>query len=207
MQESVTRRIGVFGGSFNPVHTGHLVMGQDLLEAYELDEVVFVPCGNPPHKDVAEFAPAEHRKAMLELVSEIDDRFSVSDVELDRAGFSYTIDTLNELQSVLAGDQLFFMIGSDTLPELYTWHRIEDMLETYSILPLVRPGFDSPDLAKMDFQLPEGWRERLLENLVRGHHMDISASDIRMRVAEGMCIRYLVPPEVEMYISEHRLYQ
>ena len=203
----MSEKIGVFGGSFNPVHFGHLVLAQDVLEAFELDTILLVPCGNPPHKDPAEFAEARHRLAMLEQVVDLDPRFDLSRVEIDRAGPSYTIDTLEALQADLPDAELAFIVGSDTLPELRSWRRVDDLLHRYRILALVRPGFEAAALRAMDFGLPYGWQDRLLANLVQGHRVDISSSDIRMRVAEGMSIRYLVPPEVEMYIGEHGLYK
>ena len=198
--------IGVFGGSFNPVHNGHLILAQDILEAYELDRILFVPCGYPPHKDPAQLAAAEHRLAMLEQVAELDPRFDLSQIELQREGKSFTIDTLEALQADLPDRELAFIVGSDTLPELRSWHRINDLLHRHRILAPVRPGFDLDTLRAMDFGLEFGWKERLLANLVQGHRVGVSSSDIRMRVAEGMSIRYLVPPEVEMYIFEHGLY-
>lgn len=199
-------RVGVFGGSFNPVHVGHLVLAQDALEAGELDEICFVPCGVPPHKPVDDMAAAAHRVAMLELVVELDEGFSVSRLEVDRPGVSYTIDTLEALQRRLPGARLVFVMGSDTLPELHTWHRIEELLGRYETLAVVRPGLDLAGLERRDLRLPEAVRDRLLRRVVRGHEMDVSATDIRMRVAEGMRIRYLVPEAVEMYIMEHSLY-
>ena len=200
-------KIGVFGGCFNPVHLGHLVLAQDALESFELDSVLFVPCGNPSHKDIATFASGEHRLAMLQQVIELDIRFEVSDVELTRNGTSYMIDTLEELQADYPDDELVFIVGSDTLADLSNWHRIEELLHRHRIIAPVRPGYDLKRLKTIDFQLEEGWKERLLENMISGHLIEISSSEIRMRVAEAMSIRYLVPSEVEMYIYEHGLYK
>jgi nicotinate-nucleotide adenylyltransferase len=203
----VAARIGVFGGSFNPVHVGHLVLAQDALEAGELDEVLFVPCGVPAHKRVLDMAPAEHRVAMLELVTELDEGFAVSRIEVDRPGISYTLDTLDALQRRRPGAELVFVMGSDSLPELHAWSRIEVLLHRYAMLAVVRPGLGLAEVEQMDLRLPPDCRDRLLTRVVRGHGMDISATDIRMRVAEGMRIRYLVPDAVAMYIMEHHLYQ
>ena len=198
--------IGVFGGSFNPVHHGHLILAQDILESFELDLLLFVPCGVPPHKDPRQLAPGPHRLAMLQLVTEADPRFDVSAHELERESRAYTFDTLNDLQEAFPGATLSFVIGGDTLPELHTWYRIEALLSRYRIISLVRPGFGRDELEAMDFHLAEGRKEALMDHLLLGHRVDISSSDIRMRLAEGMSIRYLVPAEIEMYICEHGLY-
>lgn len=199
--------IGVFGGSFNPVHHGHLILAQDVLETFELESVIFVPCGRPAHKHPADLADAEHRLAMLEPIADLDPRFAVSDREIRREGISYTIDTLEALSRKHGGQRLCFIVGSDTLPELHTWRRIDDLLASFSIVSLVRPGYSHDELKGMPFHLGSERKEQLLENLVLGHRVDISSSDIRMRIAEGMSISYLVPPHVEMYIAEHGLYR
>ena len=201
------KRIGVFGGSFNPIHHGHLVLAQDVMEACELDEVLFIPCGSPNHKAAAGLAPAEHRMRMVELVTESDFRFTSFDLEIRRGSTSYTVETLEELQAECPDDEFYFMVGTDSFPELSDWHRIHDLLARFTVIGLVRPGFEIDALAEIEFGLAPGLKERLLEQVVRGHAIGISASDIRARVAEGMAIRYLVPVEVEMYIAEHGLYR
>lgn len=204
--EGSLRKLGVFGGSFNPVHTGHLVLAQDALEQFELDEMLLVPCRNPPHKPHSELVPAPHRRAMLEAVCEEDPRFEVSDMELNRNGISYTMDTIQQLQLLYPDDEICFVIGSDTVPDLPTWHRVGELLNLCTFLVMARPGFERKELERMDLDLPAPWPDRLLNHIVDGHLIEISSSDIRMRVAEGMSIRYLVPPVVEMYIYEHGLY-
>ena len=200
-------RIGVFGGSFNPIHHGHLILAQDVMEACELDEVRFMPCGTPNHKDAAELAPAEHRLGMVELVTESDFRFAASDREVRRDRISYTVETLEELQAENPDDEFCFMVGTDSFPELSDWHRIDDLLAQFTVIGLVRPGFEIDALEKIDFGLAPELKKGLLDQVVRGHAIGISASDIRARVAEGMAIRYLVPVEVEMYSAEHGLYR
>lgn len=203
----MVQKTGVFGGSFNPIHHGHLILAQDVLESFELDHLLFVPCGFPPHKDLSDYAPGDHRVNMLEMVAETDPRFEVTGMELERDSTSYTYDSLNALQDESPDEEILFVIGSDTLPELHTWHRVEDLLDEFRIVSLVRPGFRREDLESVDFRLRAGRKEQLLGSLIQGHRIDISSSDIRMRLAEGMSIRYLVPEEVEMYIYEHGLYK
>lgn len=199
-------RVGLFGGSFNPVHTGHLVVAQDAAEAFDLDRVVFVPCGNPPHKPSGELAAGEHRAAMIEAAIEGDPRFGLSRCEIERPGITYTIDTVREMQAARPGDRLHFLIGADTLIELRTWKDIGRLLELCEFLTLARPGFLLHAVDPDALGLPPPWPQRLLERVARVHEIGISSRDIRMRLAEGLGIRYLVPDCVERYIGEHHLY-
>jgi len=201
------RRVGILGGSFNPLHNGHLILAQDALEKFELDQVLFVPCYVPVHKDPNDLLPFDHRYAMLESVVETDLQFDLSPIERDRGGASYAIDTVTELQARQPGVEYSFIIGADSLCELHTWCRIYDMLQQCRILVMCRPGFCCSESLRASIQLNEPWPDRLLENLARAHEVEISSTDIRMRVAEGMRISYLVPPSVEMYIAEHNLYR
>jgi nicotinate-nucleotide adenylyltransferase len=200
------QRIGIFGGSFNPVHLGHLVLAQDACERYELERVLFMPCAQAPHKTSLGLAEARHRLAMLELVAEHDDRFTVSSLEIQRGGVSYTIDTVQELQRRHPEARLFFLIGADSLRDLHTWKNIDQLLECCEFLSFRRPGV-SRQFAPEELGLPGEWAQHLLNHFIEGHEVGISSSEIRRRVAEGMSIRYLVPPAVEMYISEHHLYR
>jgi len=198
------RRIGILGGSFDPIHAGHLILAQDALELFELDEIVFVPCFVPAHKDPDKLASFRHRLAMTNAAIEHDFRFSVSDVEQRRGGTSYAIDTVRGLQAENPDAHYYFIIGADTLFELHTWHKIVELLALCEFVILSRPGFSPHDQGEI--QLPPPWPERLLKQWRQAHQVDISSTDIRMRVAEGMWISYLVPAPVEMYIAEHRLY-
>lgn len=199
-------RIGVLGGTFNPVHMGHLILAQSAVEAFDLSAVLFVPCGNPPHKDSSVLIAASHRMAMLEAAVESDLRFEVCDIEVKRAGRSYSVDTVTELQKMYPGAELYFIIGTDTLLELHLWKNIHDLLKLCRFVTFIRPGFDVGSIAAKDLHLDSPWPERLLQGVTQGRLIDVSSSDIRHRIAEGMSIRYLVPPAVEMYIAEHGLY-
>ncbi len=199
-------RIGLFGGSFNPVHTGHLVIAQDAAESFGLDRVLFLPCGQPPHKPADALAPAEHRAAMIEASIEGDPRFALCRCELDRPGTTYTIDTVRALRAERPEDSLHFLIGADTLAELHSWKDIGDLLGLCEFLTLARPGFPLDSLDPDSFGLPPPWPELLLSRVARIHEVGISATDVRMRLAEGLSIRYLVPGCVERYISEYHLY-
>ncbi|MEI8138405.1 MAG: nicotinate-nucleotide adenylyltransferase [bacterium] len=200
-------RLGVLGGTFNPVHLGHLIMAQDAIERFELTKVMFVPCAQPPHKSSYELPVAHHRLAMLEAAIEGDLQFEVSDMEIQRGGTSYTIDSMRILAEHHPDMELCFIIGADSLMELHLWKDIELLLKLCRIVTIARPGIDLAALAKSDLKLPAPWPERLLADVRGGHLIDISSTDIRYRVAEGMSIRYLVSPAVDMYITEHSLYR
>ena len=201
------KRIGIIGGSFDPIHIGHLIIAQDAAERLELSEVVFIPAAIPPHKQHLQRIDAEHRLNMLKLATEADIRFSVSDIEIQRGGVSYTVDTLRALRDVDPDAALFLIVGSDTLVDLHTWHKTEEILTLCDVATFLRPGEDSVEAIAEKIRLSAGQREQVLRNVIAAHRIGVSSSEIRMRLAEGLSIRYLVPPEVEMYIYEHSLYQ
>jgi len=199
-------RVGIFGGTFNPPHIGHLVLAQDAIEKFNLSQVIFVPCSSPPHKRSPMLASGEHRMAMLEAAIEGDHRLSVSDVEVCRGGLSYAVDTIEEL-SVKYPEGVDFLIGSDSLMELHLWKDIKRLLTMCEFKVFARPGFSVETVEPGLRKLPAPWPEKILGNMATGHLIEISSSEIRHRIAEGMSIRYLVHPLVEMYIMEHSLYR
>lgn len=182
-------------------------MAQDAIEHFELTKVLFIPCAQPPHKSPVELAPAHHRLAMLEASIEGDLHFAVSDMEIQRGGISYTIDSMRALVTEYPGVELCFIIGADSLLELHLWKEIHALLKLCRIVTIARPGIDLDALARSDLKLPAPWAEQLLADVRVGHQINISSTDIRYRVAEGMGIRYLVSPAVDMYIAEHSLYR
>ena len=149
---------------------------------------------------------ARHRLAMVESAIEGDLRFESCDMEIRRGGVSYAIDTVAELTEAHPRSRLYFVIGADTLPELHAWKSIYEILSLCTFVTFARPGSGLSGLAHGDLELEPPWPERLLANVAGGQQVDISSTDIRYRVAEGMSIRYLVPAAVEMYIAEHGLY-
>jgi nicotinate-nucleotide adenylyltransferase len=199
-------RIGILGGTFNPVHIGHLIIAQNAIETYDLATVLFIPCATPPHKSTSALIRADHRLAMLEAAVEGDPRFEVSDIEIKRGGISYAIETLSELTARDPGNDFYFIIGADTVMELHLWKNIYDILPLCTFVTFARPGFRLPGVTESDLKLDPPWPRRLLQNVTIGQRVDVSSSDIRYRVAEGMSIRYLVPAAVEMYIAVHGLY-
>ncbi len=177
------------------------------MEQFEFSKVLFMPSAQPPHKSPAELAPAHHRLAMLEAAVEGDLHFGVSDMEIRRGGVTYTIDTVRALSAEHPEAEICFIIGADSLVELHLWKEITELLKLCRIVTIARPGIDLAALKRLNLKLPAPWPERLLADVRTGHLIDISSTDIRYRVAEGMCIRYLVSPAVDMYITEHSLYR
>ena len=202
------RRIGVIGGTFDPVHYGHLVIAEEARAALGLDEMVFVPAGHPPHKSNVPMATAQHRLAMLELAVASNAHFSISRVDLERPGPSYTVETLRLLHQQW-GEQtaIYFLIGWDSLEYFLTWHDPAGILEQLAYLVAVqRPGYDEESGYRdsLEARLP-GIKERLL--VVPAPQLDISSTDLRTRVAGGRPIKYQLPEIVEQYIEQYRLYQ
>ena len=206
MQRPQASRIGILGGTFNPVHLGHLILAQSALEACDLSKVLFIPCGVPPHKNPGFLIEAKHRLAMVRAALAGDPRFEASDVEIRRPGISYAVDTVAHLRELYQGAELVFILGSDTLGELYLWKSIYSLMTLCRFAVFCRPGFDVRTMQAASLHIESPWAERLAEGVVMGRQIDISSSDIRYRIAEGMSIRYLVPLEVERYIAEHGLY-
>ncbi len=199
------RRSGILGGSFNPVHTGHLLMAQDAAEYFALDRVLFLPCATPPHKDGSDLAPTEHRLAMLSAAIAAVPHFELCTLEIERGGLSYSVDTVKQLKSEYRNDIFFFIIGDDSLVDLPNWYRIDVLLELCEFVTMARPGIvlapETPAIKD-----PEQ-RHRLLTRRRVGHSLNVSSMEIRKRVANRRPIRYLVPEPVAEYIDRHELYR
>jgi nicotinate-nucleotide adenylyltransferase len=200
-------RIGIFGGTFNPAHLGHLITAQDALEVLDLSKILFVPCGLPPHKDTRQLAAPAHRAAMLEIAIEDNPDFELCDIEIRRGGTNYSVDTVRRLAELHPGHELFFIIGSDSLLELHLWKDTAELARLCRLVTFIRPGFEVKKGRRLNLKLAPALSRRLVKDVAAVHEINISASDIRHRVAEGMSIRYLVPPSVEAYIAEHNLYK
>jgi len=200
-------RIGVLGGTFDPIHHGHLIIAQEAFEALELATVIFVPSGRSPHKPAHAVTPGEHRYRMVELALEDDHRFTISDIECRRPGRSYTIDTLRELSRSLApGDELCFLVGSDTVVELPTWKEIDRFPDFCRLIVVTRPGHPLEEIASLAGIFPPRTVEQVRRDALTINPLGISATGIRLKVSQSRSVRYLVPDQVHRYIREHHLY-
>ena len=193
-------RIGLFGGSFNPPHLGHLALARSALQHLGLQQLRWLPAGHPWQKPAADLAPAEHRAAMVERLISGEDRFVLDNRELRRQGASYTADTLDELQTEQTGVQWVLLIGQDQCQRLNTWHRVRDWLPRVSLAVAARDG-EPPGLPASLQDLPIDLHALPMPR------MDISATAIREKVAAGEAISPLVGEEVARYIDQHALYR
>lgn len=200
-------KIGLFGGSFNPVHIGHLIMAQDAEVAFGLNRIFFIPAMIPPHKLSHTLVTPAQRIDMLRLALGERSTWEVSDVEIQRGGISYTIDTVRHFAALYREAELFFIIGGDTLPELPTWREINALLDLCSFVTMVRPGFEPDTLGRMMLSFGEAHRRGLRERVTTGHTIGVSSTEIRMKVAQKQPIHFLVPEAVAHYIRDHGLYQ
>ena len=197
-------RLGLFGGTFDPVHFGHLLLAEQCREQCELDEVWFLPSGSPPHKDDAEITAARHRVGMLELAIAGHECFRVNEMELQREGPTYTVDTLQALTDERLDDELTFLIGADSLRDLPTWREPQRILELATIVAVNRPDRDITDATRLTDCLGEAAAERI--RIINMPGIDLSATDIRGRLAAGRSIRFMTPRAVEAYIEQHAVY-
>ena len=196
--------IGVLGGTFDPIHIGHLIVAEEVRSRLNLAEVLFVPAGQPWLKPNSPISAAEHRVQMVRLAIVDKPHFKLSTMEIERAGPSYTVDTITELRGQLdAGDELFFILGWDSLAELPQWHEPSRLVKMCRLVVVPRPGYPIPDLKFMEPKVP-GLSQRVM--LMDKPEVDIDATEIRNRVARGLSIHHLVPEPVERYIKQHRLY-
>ncbi|HJT38105.1 MAG TPA: nicotinate-nucleotide adenylyltransferase [Actinomycetota bacterium] len=202
MSGTRARRVGVMGGSFNPIHIGHLVTADEARYTFELDEVVFVPAGRPWQKDAADVAPAEHRYMMCVIATSQDPTFRVSRIEIDREGPTYTLDTLHALKLERPADDLFFITGADAILQILTWRDPEAVLREARFIAATRPGYD---LDRLEKELPEGLEDRVA--IMEIPALAISSTDVRLRARDGRPIRYLVPAGVAEYIEKNELYR
>ncbi len=197
------RRIGILGGTFDPIHYGHLVAAQEAHHQLTLAQVLFVPAGCPPHKPSGAMSPSNHRVRMVELAIADDPRFLLSRVDVDRPGPSFTVDMLALLRAEWGPEvEFFFIVGSDTLVEIPTWHRPQRVIALSNLAVLPRPGV-KVDLPRLEAQLP-GLSDRV--HWLSMPLLEISSHALRERVRTGRPITYLTPPAVETYIRAHKLY-
>ncbi len=195
-------RLGVMGGTFDPIHYGHLVAAEEALHQFELDQVVFVPTGDPWMKEHAVVSPAEDRYLMTVIATASDAKFRVSRMEIDREGPTYTVDTLRDLRTELrATTDLFFVTGADAMLEIFQWKDPAELFELAHLIAATRPGYD---LEAFTANTPQGHPD---VTVMQVPALAISSTDIRARVAAGRPIRYLLPEGVTTYIEKAGLYR
>jgi len=196
------RRLGLYGGTFDPIHAGHLIIASEIQAVLGLDEVVFVPAGVPPHKDAAHVTPATDRLAMLQLAVADNAAFTADTLELERVGWSFTVDTVAIFREREPSTELWFIMGGDSLADLPTWRDPGEIVSLARLAVAARPGWDV-DLEAVNRQVPES-NGRI--DVVPTPLIGIASHEIRDRVRDGRPFRYLVPETVCDYIVSHRLY-
>ena len=206
-------KIGIFGGSFDPVHYGHLILAEQCREQAGLDRVIFVPATVSPLKTDGPAASDKHRLQMLSLAIAGHTDFEISTCEIDRGGKSYTVDTLNEFKTLYENDELYFLMGQDSVATFCKWKSPAEILQLASPLVVRRPravndgeGIAADLEGLKEFMDTEAW-QKATDQTIQSRLIDISSTDIRNRVGEGQSIKYLVPRAVEKYIETNKLYQ
>ena len=201
------QRIALLGGTFDPVHLGHLLLAVHSFEALNLDRLIFVPTRLPVHKDTPAAAPAE-RLEMVRLAIGQDDRFLVCDCELTRNQPSYSIDTARQFQNKLASNsKLFWIIGSDMLADLPSWHKVRDFLDAIELIVVARPGQSPPDFSALKPALTDNQINKIKAHAIDLPLIEISSTQIRKRIADKRSVRYFLPRAVEQCIMERQLYR
>ncbi|MEW6446870.1 MAG: nicotinate-nucleotide adenylyltransferase [Bacillota bacterium] len=197
-------RLGLMGGTFDPIHYGHLVAAEAARYEFGLGKVVFIPAGQPPHKPAGEVTPAFHRVAMVRLGISTNPYFEISTKEVDRPGPSYTVDTVAEFRRLYPSAALYFITGADSVAEILTWYRFKDLLRLCLLVGVTRPGYSLGDLRERLAGLDEELLQQIRVLPVPG--VAVSSSEIRERVRAGKPIKYLLPEAVEEYITRQGLY-
>lgn len=189
-------KIAIFGGTFDPVHLGHLVTAEDIMKTLKLDRVIFIPAGRPPHKNIKTITGAGHRLKMLKLAIRDLPGFEISDYELKKKTKSFTIDTVRFFRKTLIkGDKLYFIAGSDIIEQIESWKDWRKLIKEVHLLIMARPGFKA------------GKKASKLGTFIEIKNIDISSSDIRKMIKKGLPVTYMIPEAVEKYIYDNKLYR
>jgi nicotinate-nucleotide adenylyltransferase len=197
-------RIGVLGGTFDPIHLGHLIIAEEVRQKLELGLVLFMPAGQPWLKEGTGISAPEHRLEMVKLATASNPHFRVSTLEMERPGPTYTVDTIGQLKAGFGpGSELYFIAGSDALAGLPGWKNPERLLEMCRLAAVRRPGFAAVDLISLDMRIAKASQRIVIAEVPQ---IDISSSEIRRRINQGLSIKYMVPEAVEYYIMAHKLY-
>ncbi|NLX61571.1 MAG: nicotinate-nucleotide adenylyltransferase [Tissierellia bacterium] len=198
------KKIGIMGGTFDPIHIGHLLIAEYARISFKLDKILFIPTGNPPHKKKKHITSDMHRYNMVLLATNSNENFLLSTIEMDRKGVTYTIDTINALKSIYDNTDFYFIMGADSLLQIYSWKDYEKLLNMCKFIVAKRPGYKDNKLDEVKSDLNLKYNSQIF--IMEGPLLDISSSQIRERVKKGISITYLVPRAVEIYIYKHKLY-
>jgi nicotinate-nucleotide adenylyltransferase len=196
------QKVGILGGTFDPIHNGHLLVAEYAAYEFDLEEVLFIPAGDPPHKQGQEITNTDDRYLMTLLATIHNPKFSVSRLEIEKKGLSYTLDTVRELKSSQPKTKFYFITGADSILEISTWKQPQKLLSEIEFIAASRPGYS---LSEMDEELYNDYKDQI--HPLEVPRLDISSTEIRRRVRRGEPIKYQLPEEVEIYIKKHGLYQ
>ena len=204
----MAQQIGLYGGSFNPIHHGHLIVARAVVERLGLERMIFLPSARPPHKETEKLATPVHRAEMVKMALEGEPAFEFSDFDLTRKGPSYTIDTVAHFHHEFGMKaELSWIIGADSLVELSSWRRVGELVDACRIITAVRPGWKRIEGEELLTPLTDDQLARLKAGVVETPMIEISSSDIRRRISCEQSIRYLVPEPVHAYVEAHQLYR
>lgn len=199
-------RLGIMGGTFNPIHHGHLVTAEEVRNKFNLDKVIFVPTGTPPHKSSEKLVSAQDRYLMTVLATMSNLYFEVSNIEIEREGISYTVDTIKEFRKVYGQNtKIYFITGADAILSIFTWKNVEELLGSCNFIAATRPGYCLDELKTKIAAIDSNYMEYV--HLVEVPGIAVSSTDVRQRIKEGKPIKYLMPETVESYIIKNKLYQ
>ena len=199
-------RIGIMGGTFDPIHYGHLAAAEAARIEFGLCKVIFMPVGNPPHKQSQAISDAEHRYRMTALATSSNSGFEVSRLEVDKAGITYTFDTMKELRNIYGeAPAIYFITGADAVLELLTWYKLGELLTLCKFIAVTRPGFDIRKLEQKIAEITSKYDGEII--CLEVPLLEISSTDIRERIRNGKPVKYLLPEEVEAYIHRNGLYK
>lgn len=199
------KKIGIMGGTFNPIHIGHLSMAEEIRKSFHLDKILFIPTGNPPHKSIDNLASAEDRYMMTVLATISNEYFSVLDIESKRKGTSYTIDTIKELKENYPESEIYFITGADAILEIEKWKDTKGLLNMCKFIAATRPGYNIKELMSGINGLEKKYNKKI--NLASIAPLDVSSSGIRDRLEIGKTIKYMVPDMVIDYINKRNIYK
>lgn len=197
-------KIGIMGGTFNPIHNGHLILSEHIREECKLDKIIFIPTGNPPHKDLGDILDNKTRKEMVELAIAPNPYFTISTIEMDRKGVSYTVDTIRELKRKYSQAELYIIIGGDSLLNLEKWKDYKELISNNKLLVADRYRANMKETREKI----EEFNKKYNSNIVKVNNpiIHISSTNIRDRIRKGLSIKYLLPESVEEYIEKNNLY-